>query len=416
VSNIKQCGQSLKKGKMIKEITIKNFKSIQELKLELGRFNILIGENGCGKTNILEAIALGGAAAADKLDNEFLNSRGIRVTGPELMRAAFNSQTQDKEIYLKFVGDHDHSKEFYLMNDNKPYSAWKDVRGVKLKELFPELFKKIFKQVMISDGAINGKKTSQKTIEELNAQLTENIREKIEERVISIMADNYVFLNNPELSRFIIYSPENTTLRVFEKEGQILPLGIRGEGLFKLIKNLFLSEDKASLEEIKENLKLMDWFDDFQLPAASAPSEFVLKIKDRFLDAALDQFDQRSSNEGFLFWLFYLTLFISADTPDFFAIDNVEASFNPKLCVEVSKTLIRLAKAKNKQVIVATQNPSILDGINLHNCSERLFVIKRNTVGHTIARRITAKPDTKTPVKLSEAWTRGYIGGLPKNF
>jgi len=26
------------------------------------------------------------------------------------MRAAFNSQTQDKEIYLKFVGDHDLSK------------------------------------------------------------------------------------------------------------------------------------------------------------------------------------------------------------------------------------------------------------------------------------------------------------------
>jgi predicted ATPase len=365
---------------MIKEITIKNFKSIQELKLELGRFNILIGENGCGKTNILEAIALGGAAAADKLDNEFLNSRGIRVTGPELMRAAFNTQTQDKEIYLEFVGDNDQSEEIFLMNDNKPYSAWY-VRGED------RFFEKIFKQV-INDRILNEDK----------AGITKSISEKIVKRVLYT-----------ELSRFIIYSPENTTLRVFEKEGQILPLGIRGEGLFKLIKTLFLSEDKAPLEEIKENLKLMDWFEDFRLPAASAPNEFVLKIKDRYLDAALDQFDQRSSNEGFLFLLFYLTLFISADTPVFFAIDNVEASFNPKLCVEVSKTLIRLAKAKNKQVIVATQNPSILDGINLHNCDERLFVIKRNTMGHTIARRITAKPDTKTPVKLSEAWTRGYI-------
>jgi predicted ATPase len=181
--------------------------------------------------------------------------------------------------------------------------------------------------------------------------------------------------------------------------------------LFKLIKNLFLAEDRAPLEEIKENLKLMDWFEDFQLPADSAPNELVLRIKDRFLDAALNRFDQRSANEGFLFLLFYLSLFISADTPVFFAIDNVEASFNPKLCVEVSKTLTRLARAKNKQVIVTTQNPSILDGINLHNSAERLFVIKRNTMGHTIAKRITAKPDTKTPVKLSEAWTRGYIGG-----
>ena len=341
---------------MIKEIKIKNFKSIDELSLELGQFNVLIGENGSGKTNILEAVALGAAAAADKLDNEFLNSRGVRVTKPELMRAAFNTQSRDKEIYLEFRGNNDDKKEFFLMNDNRPYSVWKDVKGEKLKEEFPGL------------------------------------------------------------SKFIIYYPEYTTLRVFEKEGQILPLGIKGEGLFSLIKNLLLADEKAPIEEIKENLKLIDWFEDFQLPEAIAPNEFMLKIKDRFLDIQMNQFDQRSSNEGFLFLLFYLGLFISADTPSFFAIDNVEASFNPKLCVEVSKTLIRLAKAKNKQVIVTTQNPSILDGINLHNPDERLFVIKRNTMGHTTARRITNKPDTQTSVKLSEAWTRGYIGGLPKNF
>ena len=44
---------------MVRKITIENFKSILKLKLELGRVNVLIGENGCGKTNILEAIALG---------------------------------------------------------------------------------------------------------------------------------------------------------------------------------------------------------------------------------------------------------------------------------------------------------------------------------------------------------------------
>jgi predicted ATPase len=160
----------------------------------------------------------------------------------------------------------------------------------------------------------------------------------------------------------------------------------------------------------------MDWFEDFQLPEVSAPNEFAIKIKDRFLNSQMNYFDQRSSNEGFLFLLFYLALFISKDTPPFFAIDNVEASFNPKLCAEVSKTLIRLCKKKKKQVIITTQNPSILDGVNLNNPDERLFVIKRNTLGYTIAKRITAKPDTKTTVKLSDAWTRGYIGGLPKNF
>lgn len=49
---------------MIKKICIENYKSIQKLKLELGRITVLIGENGGGKSNILEAIALGAAATA----------------------------------------------------------------------------------------------------------------------------------------------------------------------------------------------------------------------------------------------------------------------------------------------------------------------------------------------------------------
>ena len=47
---------------MIDKITIKNFKSVVDLELNLGRFNVLIGENGCGKSNILEGIAVGSAA------------------------------------------------------------------------------------------------------------------------------------------------------------------------------------------------------------------------------------------------------------------------------------------------------------------------------------------------------------------
>jgi len=65
---------------MIKTISIKNFKSVVDLLLELGSFNVLIGENGCGKSNILEAIAFGAASNVDKLNHEFLGSRGIRTT------------------------------------------------------------------------------------------------------------------------------------------------------------------------------------------------------------------------------------------------------------------------------------------------------------------------------------------------
>jgi ABC-type lipoprotein export system ATPase subunit len=61
---------------MLSSLKIKNFKSIVDLTLDLGRFNMLIGENGCGKTNILEAL---GMATSDELTNEDLFQRGLRV-------------------------------------------------------------------------------------------------------------------------------------------------------------------------------------------------------------------------------------------------------------------------------------------------------------------------------------------------
>ena len=74
---------------MVREIKIQNYKSVQDLPLEVGRINVLIGANGCGKSNILEAIAFGSLAADNKLNNEILTARGVRVTDSVWMRSGF---------------------------------------------------------------------------------------------------------------------------------------------------------------------------------------------------------------------------------------------------------------------------------------------------------------------------------------
>ena len=92
---------------MFTEIQIKNFKSIEDLNLMPGRVTVLIGENGSGKSNILEAIAFAAAAAADKLDNEFLFNRGIRVTEATWMKSAFSKKSDSEDlIKFSFKGDH----------------------------------------------------------------------------------------------------------------------------------------------------------------------------------------------------------------------------------------------------------------------------------------------------------------------
>ena len=186
--------------------------------------------------------------------------------------------------------------------------------------------------------------------------------------------------------------------------------------MLKLLK-VIQSKSPEQRQEIHTSLQLFDWYAELDIPKDLSPSEDKVTITDRYLTIA---FDQRSANEGFLFVLFYIALMVSDDTPKIFAIDNIDTSLNPKLCTKLIKEMVRLAKKYDKQVFVTTHNPAILDGIDLGDDEQRLLVVSRNKQGHTRFKRIELKDkprsSTNEDLKLSEAFLRGYLGGLPKGF
>ncbi|MGK0290835.1 MAG: AAA15 family ATPase/GTPase [bacterium] len=402
---------------MLQEITIKNFKSIQELNFKPGRVNLFIGENGCGKSNILEALALAGGAESGKLDNEFLSSRGIRVTDPTLMRSAFTKETQTEPIEITFQEQFYQFPQLYtLENDNQSYSKWKSKRHIS-SYIADEQISEFKKSTNASDEEIAQYLEPMITLIEgfpkklMKSFLALNFSKEIENSIKLVERSNLNILPD-----FLIYSPENTALRNFYKEGQVEPLGINGEGLLKLLKLMHVDQDKEKLEIIFEGLDLFDWFKNIEIND-DLSSEQRVKIEDHYLES---WFDQRSANEGFLFILFYITLIVSDKTPAIFAIDNIDASLNPKLCTRLIQDLVKLAKKFDKQLFLTTHNPAILDGIDLNDEEQKLFVVSRNRKGHTRLKQIDAsnkpKSSTDEPLKLSEAMLRGYIGGLPKGF
>jgi AAA15 family ATPase/GTPase len=402
---------------MITEIQIENFKSIQTLKMNLGRVNVFVGENGCGKSNILEAIALA-SAAGPRLDNEVLTPRGIRVVEPQFMRSAFDEENLTEPIKISLKEGKDFECSIELNHDNKPYSSWSSkVSTNRDEDLFDLNLTEDLRKAIEKDSFFL-------LSDELKVYLADILEsgEGVPSETVKVFQDHLKFLKllptRMILKGFLIYSPENTSLRKLDEEGQIEPLGIKGEGLFKLLKVISANKNPDQINEIKEKIRLLDWFDGFEIPQGLYESERRIQIKDRYLDENLSFFDQRSSNEGFLFLLFYFTLFISDYTPKFFAIDNIDASLNPKLCTKLIKELVKLAYEHDKQVIFTTHNPAILDGLNLDDDNQRLFVIHRNALGHTKAKRILkSQPlEGQKTIKMSESFMRGYIGGLPEGF
>ena len=389
---------------MIENIQILNFKSIIKTNLDLGNINVFIGENGCGKTNILEAIAMLSASKDNNLNINGLSSRGVRVTKPSLTMSSFIGERQKNEIELsaKFSTDEGFIKCCLLPVDiNDIYSDWKDKNTNALVDMFDEVLKSKMKDIDL-----------EKLLSDKN-QFTDTFKEVF-------------FSNIPEkrtyLTKFLIYNLNTQSLRGILNISKEIPLGINGEGLDLLLHD-FSNDEWA---ELRKYNYLIDWLDDIIVDDADTlkykghklgRSSSFLYFKDKFMRKNNNVFAAENSNEGVLSILFYLALFISKKTPKFFAIDNIETSLNPKLCRTLMTILSDLSIQKKKQALITTHNPAILDGLNLFDNNQRLFVVKRTDDGNTKVERIKLKPQVEgKELKLSEMWMRGYLGGLPNNF
>ena len=368
---------------MIDSIRIQNYKSIVDLTLELGRFNVIIGTNGCGKSNILEAIAMGALSTSDNVDIGRLSSYGIRVTEPDLMVNAFEDTDNymNDFIRLEVSGDSKPYNTIIALSHEEKRNVWMDI---KPKEY--EIIKQQYKNTQDEFAR-----------EVIPYEEYHQLRKKLIEK--------------PSFQSFLTYSPNENTMRDMVRTISVYPFGVHGEGLFQYLK---LTKTQNLFPIINKGLRMLDWFEEVFPAEGLLSNEFDVTIKDKYMKESLNLFDQRSTNEGFLYLLFYLTLFNSQDTPPFFAVDNIETSFNPGLCQSLTRYLTGTSEKNGKQVILTTHNPYILDGLDLSDDKQRLFVCRRDIDGHTRIERVKYREDRK--MSLSELWMSGLIGALPDNF
>lgn len=393
---------------LLRDVSINNFKSIVNNKIELGRFNVFIGANGSGKSNLLEVLACAGAAKANDLSLDGLNSRGVRYALPDLMLSSFAKQDKRSVIDISLTFQEDERKEELRMNLSPlnradSYTRWVDLAEESFNPLY---LKDYFEEVRNNYPGISG----DDLIEEFNKLISRESAKK-ESRFDQLLSD------------FAIYDINTSTLRgIANTESRKTPLGINGEGLDLLISN-FNKEDRKYINNCRT---YFNWLGDIISDKRSDPKLKHLKpgrsisnlyFTDNFMDVENNTFSAENSNEGILHVLFYLSLFISDKTPRIFAIDNIETALNPRLCRVLIKELVSLSKENGKQVLITTHNPAILDGLNLIDNEQRLFEVSRSSKGFTKIERIQFKPNLEDkPSRLSDMWVKGLLGGIPTDF
>ena len=354
---------------MIDRIVIKNFKSIEELDFQLGRLNVLIGANGSGKSNVLEAIGMVAAKNGNTIELDNMVQRGVRIAMPELMINSFYGKVASRIIRVRF--------------ENKDGFASYSIKRKDEDSIYAPWF--VGYTTLYRDG---------ESFEEFESQY----------------------------SRYLIYSPSIDALRGLSSNSKLYPIGLHGEGLDVLMYQM-PKDEIAKVERIAN--RYITWLDDLVYDNEGemkyrgyklGRSNSNLYFNDRYMQKKNKFFSAENANEGALILLFYLVLMVSKATPKFFAIDNIDSGLNPRLCRALMKEMSALAEENGKQVIITTHNPAVLDGLRLGDPNTKLFAVDRSDSGSTRMNEIKVKPQTEKRMKLSEMWMNGMIGGVPNEF
>lgn len=392
---------------MLNTIKIKSFKSLEDVSVDLGTVNVFIGANGSGKSNLLEAIGVLGAAANGRVDDEALLRRGVRPGLPALYKSSFKGSRQPEAIrFTASNGAASYSVGLFNPLD-KPEPAWRFKHELlqewkeKLVGRSPGLLVRLdptagyaaLKAVELPEGSLAG----------------------------SLLK---------ELRQFAIYSPDTATLRGLDTDPQSRePVGLSGGRLAEAVRDVFWGlpvPDRAVLHQ--SVLHLIDWANNLgtagpdSVPVSKnipQPTR-IMRFRDRFMVEGRNILSGYDASEGALYVLFMMVLVHHPLSPPVLAVDNFDHALNPRLAKALTRNLCQWSTARqDRQLLLTSHNPLVLDGLPLRNDAIRLFTVERSNRGKTVVSRVEISEQllqqAEEGVPLSQQWVMGTFGGVPTN-
>lgn len=421
---------------MLEELKIFRFKTVREQTLSFGRVNLFIGGNGSGKSNLLEAIGLASACLGRGLTDADIVSKGLRLTPPELMKSSFKNEDLPKtlELVAKFTGKIEY-KAVLQSSERDPLLRFFSESSTRATE---KIFGRSHRGARATGVTHADRLDPHRGIWD-QIKATYNVPQQV--------SDTFF-----QFSKFMIYSPQTDFLRG-RQTGRLNtpPIGLHGEGLPEAVSGLLDAWRKAqhgstSSQEGTQDWELINscvemmwmpgWASSFGLHRGKASltsrdvadrSSRTVYFVDKFMHASRNSLSVYDSSEGTLFLLFMAIILAHPEAPRFFALDNVDSALNPRLTKKlveqiiyvVNTTKIRKTPFGAEQVFLTSHNPTALDAFDLFDEDQRVFIVQRNSKGHTVTERLTpakgmSREEWDLAVagrNLSQVWLDGDIPG-----
>jgi predicted ATPase len=384
---------------MLTQVTVEGFKSLRNVQnLALGRVNVFIGANSSGKSNLLEAIGVLGAAMSGHVDDQALLRRGVRPPTAALFTSSLG-KTVAEAVTLRVVWSGDNQTiECKARFPNRPEADEQEPFALTLK--FDDEEPEWPSYTSFIDHVPEGEASAK------NLQ--------------RVLADYAIFAPNTPALR-------GTSPDITQRE----PVGLAGGQLAEAVAEL-LNEEQGGFGalDLDDVLQLLDWVDEIavvppsrELVSPTVPTtRNIIRFTDRWMAQKHNHLSAYDASEGALYVLFALVLALHPRSPRLFAIENLAQTMHPRLARATLRLFCQQILKTNppRQALLTTHNPLVLDGLDLRDDRIRLFTVERDRQGGTRVDRVEVSDEiikaTEEGLSLSNLWVMGRLGGVPDIF
>lgn len=385
---------------LIESISIKNLLSFNNegISLRLNKFNVLVGPNGCGKSNFIEAISLlqsaPGYLASPVKDNGgiitwlyrgeakptahievVLDIKGTKHDIPIRHRIAFNETGNKFDLQDESI------------EDSRPYDGSKD------RPHFYYRFR--------HNHPLLNVKGKERKLQRVDIDPEQSILSQIKD------PDQYPEITqiSKEYQKIRIYREWTFGRYAMPRQPQMADL--RNDYLEENYRNLGLILNKISAhpllkKKLLEKLRaLYPRFEDYGVIIEGATVQIFFNEKNYSIPAT-------RLSDGTLRYLSLLAVLYNPYKPSLLCIEEPELGLHPDVLPIVAQTLKEVSE--DVQIVVTTHSDEIIDALT---DSPEDVIVCENDDGYTTMKRLD-KDELKDWLErytLGELWNKGQIGG-----
>lgn len=352
---------------MIKQIEIKNFKSIKEADVSVSNLNLLMGLNGMGKSSFIQALLL--LMQSDKLEDRVIDLNGILAQIGQGKDALYQYAEEEKIVFeLTFEGHPKFTWKFAYQKDKEKLTA--ETGYTKDQMSFFRKNTKLFQY-------ISAERIGPRDIYEASSVVV------ADEKQLGLLGEFAAYYIN-------VFGQEH---KVVEK----------------------LRHPKAN--SVNLHAQMNAWMNEIST-GVSLNTKYVPEVNKVILDYQFDLLNDKTNsfrpkNVGFgiSYVLPIVLALLTAEEGKIIVIENPESHIHPRGQAELGK-LISLAASIGSQLFVETHSDHILNGIRV---AVKDNLVDKSKVNVMYFEKTTTEKEQFTKITQIRVDAKGELSDYPKN-